>query len=1026
MSDQYKITDEQKKLLLQISAQTLPDNPSREGYSAEQIRGRLYRPYAALIDLINGVFNSTYTDVSQIQEDIKSGNIYARGIVPWNSTYTYGANEITFYPNIGEFGAFVKSVQTGNTGNDPYLNGTVNSAWWTEVVNFNNIAEDYFQEVKAAASAAQSSATAAAQSASNATGSATQARQYATAAGEHANAASGSAEQAASSAGAAAGSATAAGQSASAAEQSATQAEQNASAAATSAGQAAQSASAAQASADRAQQIVDGIGDVYTPVGSIPYAQLPATPSQAERGYVYNITDSFTTDSRFVEGAGLQYAAGTNVAVVLNGSQYMYDVLGGMVDLSNYAQINGTYPNMSVGKATSDGDGNNIAATYAKQSGTYPNLTAGSAQKVAPAGLINSGAKIWWRFLHVQYSGGSAGYAVLNEVFLVNGLLDYFESSDTYTEAAALLQLKAVYLPQTNAWKEYSLVYLDGDIPYTRFCVYADAEGLHVSQYGTQSEMNLVPLSSQSSGFTVSYVGGPATPPEERKEPEVLLPMLNGATRVYTYNGSDFTAQVGDSYIIDEPNIVTGGNTLAVGDLVQDSSGTILRLTTVNDGSGLAIGTVLGHYIPYYLKPRTGIPKSHLAQAVQDSLDKADTALQVAPVTSVNGQTGDVVINTGSDPEAVKFVQQTLTAEQQEQARTNIGAYNKPSSGIPKSDLAQDVQSSLDRADSALTEVPIASEGIPGLVKPVTKDISMTQNVGVDAEGRLFTKPLSAEYQPSVYKATGDLSNTIGGTYLLSDYQISPNPANIKAGDLVYDNSGRIARFTNNYDGTDINSAITLYISGDYATKSEVNAKYTKPNGGIPKSDLAQTVQDSLGKADTALQSAPVTSVAGKTGAVTLAKGDVGLSNVDNVQQYSASNPPPYPVSSVNGLTGAVTLSAADVKAATTTQVNETSMVPDSGNATNLTVPESGGRVEIEADGWLCVNISKTTANGQFVTMIVQTEDGKDKWGCVNKSTTYFQNNYPAEFLPVKKGDYVRISYNITPSRIQLIRSKQV
>ena len=170
----------------------------------------------------------------------------------------------------------------------------------------------------------------------------------------------------------------------------------------------------------------------------------------------------------------------------------------------------------------------------------------------------------------------------------------------------------------------------------------------------------------------------------------------------------------------------------------------------------------------------------------------------------------------------------------------------------------------------------------------------------------------------------------------------------------------------------------------------------------------------------------PVKSVAGKTGAVTLAKGDVGLSNVDNVKQYSASNPPPYPVRSVNGKTGAVALSAADVGAATITQVNETSMVPDSGNATNLTVPASGGRVEIEADGWLCVRISKTTANGQYITMIVQKEDGTDKWGCVNTSTTYFQNNYPIEFLPVKKGDYVRTSYNIAPSRIQLIRAKQV
>ena len=37
-------------------------------------------------------------------------------------------------------------------------------------------------------------------------------------------------------------------------------------------------------------------------------------------------------------------------------------------------------------------------------------------------------------------------------------------------------------------------------------------------------------------------------------------------------------------------------------------------------------------------------------------------------------------------------------------------------------------------------------------------------------------------------------------------------------------------------------------------------------------------------------------------------KSEVGLGNVDNVKQYSASNPPPYPVTSVNGKTGAVTV----------------------------------------------------------------------------------------------------------------------
>ena len=49
---------------------------------------------------------------------------------------------------------------------------------------------------------------------------------------------------------------------------------------------------------------------------------------------------------------------------------------------------------------------------------------------------------------------------------------------------------------------------------------------------------------------------------------------------------------------------------------------------------------------------------------------------------------------------------------------------------------------------------------------------------------------------------------------------------------------------------------------------------------------------------------------AGNLSAAELNPNSVGLGNVDNVKQYSESNPPPYPVTSVNGKTGAVTISA--------------------------------------------------------------------------------------------------------------------
>lgn len=63
----------------------------------------------------------------------------------------------------------------------------------------------------------------------------------------------------------------------------------------------------------------------------------------------------------------------------------------------------------------------------------------------------------------------------------------------------------------------------------------------------------------------------------------------------------------------------------------------------------------------------------------------------------------------GGAADAVTYTPQTLTEEQKSQARTNIGAekagtgYTKPADGIPKSDLADDVQTSLAKADTAIS-----------------------------------------------------------------------------------------------------------------------------------------------------------------------------------------------------------------------------------------------------------------------------------------------------------------------------------
>lgn len=87
--------------------------------------------------------------------------------------------------------------------------------------------------------------------------------------------------------------------------------------------------------ADQVQTAINSaISGVYTPKGSIAFASLP-TAAAGNKGWVYNVTDAFTTTAAFVEGAGHAYGAGTNVVCVDAGSgSYKWDVLAGTIDLT--------------------------------------------------------------------------------------------------------------------------------------------------------------------------------------------------------------------------------------------------------------------------------------------------------------------------------------------------------------------------------------------------------------------------------------------------------------------------------------------------------------------------------------------------------------------------------------------------------------------------------------------------------------------------------------------------------------------
>lgn len=76
------------------------------------------------------------------------------------------------------------------------------------------------------------------------------------------------------------------------------------------------------------------VAGVYKVKGSVAFAELSL--AGAEEGYVYNVTDAFTTTADFVEGAGAEYPAGSNVVVVKVGEDLKWDVMAGTYDFSEY------------------------------------------------------------------------------------------------------------------------------------------------------------------------------------------------------------------------------------------------------------------------------------------------------------------------------------------------------------------------------------------------------------------------------------------------------------------------------------------------------------------------------------------------------------------------------------------------------------------------------------------------------------------------------------------------------------------
>ena len=75
---------------------------------------------------------------------------------------------------------------------------------------------------------------------------------------------------------------------------------------------------------EQAKAISESLGGTLIPMGTITFSQLPSV--QKSPGYMYNISNEFTTTSDFKEGSGITMPAGTNVYYT---ADEMWDCLAG-------------------------------------------------------------------------------------------------------------------------------------------------------------------------------------------------------------------------------------------------------------------------------------------------------------------------------------------------------------------------------------------------------------------------------------------------------------------------------------------------------------------------------------------------------------------------------------------------------------------------------------------------------------------------------------------------------------------------
>lgn len=184
---------------------------------------------------------------------------------------------------------------------------------------------------------------------------------------------------------------------------------------------------------------------------------------------------------------------------------------------------------------------------------------------------------------------------------------------------------------------------------------------------------------------------------------------------------------------------------------------------TISDLSAIRSGAEAG--ASAYQKPNAGIPSTDFTQEVQNLLTAAGTALQSSDLGTLEGkvQTLEAYFSSEADAdniinkwnEIVAFLSGISESSTLDGIVSGINdaiaaKYTKPTGGIPKADLAEAVQTSLGKADSALQ----SHQDISG--KAEKSEMAVVD--GTDANADKVTITLKTGTAATVLKSHQDIS----------------------------------------------------------------------------------------------------------------------------------------------------------------------------------------------------------------------------------------------------------------------------